>query len=163
MSVSNVLPEKFDGTFRFTNWTGEDFVGIWAKKEYRFPAGTTSPMIIFDQTPIEIQQIRKKFAKDLAEREFYKSQEYKKLVTIEKNPDGSSRLNSSLNANAYTLDDLTPFIQKCLEPLASSEAIVTEVPVVPIESKLTKNDEGQLNTVAVDRKMSLRKKALDAD
>lgn len=161
MTYQPVLPENFDGTFRFTNWTDEDFIGKWGSKEYRFPAKTTSPMVFVDQTPLEIQSIRKKFARDLAEREFYKSKEYKRLVAIEHNPDGSARLNSSLNANAYTLEDLVPYVQRCLDPLPIGNVMVTEAPQVSLEGKLSKNDEGELNTVAIDKKISLKKKALD--
>ena len=77
MKYETVLPPDFDGVFRFTNWTKEDFVGIWGSKEYHLPALSTSPMVIPDHSPLEIQHIRKKFAKDLAEREFYKSAKYK--------------------------------------------------------------------------------------
>lgn len=162
LKYSPVLPENFDGTFRFTNWTDEDFIGKWGNREYRFPARSTSPMVFTNQTPLEIQSIRKKFAKDLAEREFYKSKEYTKLSAIERNPDGTPRLNSFQGANAYVLDDLVPYIQKCLIPLPLAKANVTEVIVQPMEDRLTKNEEGELNTVAVDKRVSLRKKALEA-
>ena len=159
MQYEPILPVNFDGTFRFTNWTDEDFIGKWGGKEYHFPSGTTSPMIISDQTPLEIQQIRKKFAKDLAEREFYKSLEYKRLQSQERNTDGTPRLNSIQQAGTYSMESLTPFIQKCLEPLPISTATVTESPKIPLEEKLTRNTEGELNTVAIDKKVSLRKKA----
>ena len=162
MSVSPVLPEDFDGTFRFTNWTDEDFVGKWGSKEYRFPARTTSPIIITSATPLEIQQIRKKFAKDLAEREFGKSQEYQKFMSQEKNSDGSPRLNSIHQAASYSIETLTPYIQKCLEPLSLARATITDIPMEPMESKLTRNQDGELNSIAVDKKISLKKKALDA-
>jgi len=162
MKYESVLPENFDGTFRFTNWTDEDFVGKWGSKEYRFPAGTTSPIIIFNQTPLEIQQIRKKFAKDLAEREFYKSQGYQKLQNQERNNDGSPRLNSIQQAGTYSLDTLSPYIQKCLEPLPVSKATVREVSQEPLENKLSRSESGELNTEAIDKKLSLKEKALKA-
>jgi hypothetical protein len=162
LEYERVLPENFDGTFRFTNWTDEDFIATWGKKEYRFPAQTTSPMIFTDQTPLEIQSIRKKFAKDLAEREFFKSARYNKLASIEFNADGTPRLNSSTMANAYVIEDLIPYIQKCLIPLPVGNVFVAPAKEVPIEEKLSRNDEGDLNTVAVDKKVSLRKKALES-
>lgn len=162
MQYEPVLPTEFDGTFRFTNWTDEDFVGTWGSKEYHFPAGTTSPIIMPTQTPLEIQQIRKKFAKDLAEREFYKSQEYGNLMKQERNNDGSPRLNSINQAGTYSMEVLAPFIRRCLEPLAIASAKVTESPKAPLEDKLSRNEEGELNSQPVDKKTSLRKKALEA-
>lgn len=157
-----MLPSDFDGTFRFTNWTTEDFIGKWGNKEYRFPAKTTSPIIMTNHTPLEIQSIRKKFAKDLAEREFFKSQAYAKLHGQERNPDGSVRLNGIHSAGTYSLETLTPFIQKCLEPLPIAKAIVTDAPKEKMEDKLSRGDDGTLNTEVIDQKKSLRKKALEA-
>jgi hypothetical protein len=165
MKVDSVLPEDFDGVFRFTNWSEEDFIGVWGKKEYRFPAKSTSPMIIPDHSPIEIQQIRKKFAKDLAEREFYKTDHYEKLRRREgERVDGMIQpvLNSFRGANEYSLDTLAPFIQRALEPLPMKKAEVTEAHIAPIEDTLSRNEDGELNTTAVDKKTSLREKALKA-
>ncbi len=160
MKYENVLPEDFDGVFRFTNWTNHDFIGKWGGKEYLFPSETTSPMVIPDQSPLEIQYIRKKFAKDLAEQEFFKSAAYSKFMAQERNPDGTPRLNSIHQGGTYSLDELTVYIQKCLEPLPISKAIVTETVKENIEDKLTRNDDGVLNTEAIDKKTSLRAKAL---
>ena len=162
MKYEATLPEDFDGVFRFTNWTDEDFVGVWGGKEYHFTAERTSPMIMPEFSPLEIQHIRKKFAKNLGEREFFKSQQYGTLKKQERNDDGTVRLNSIHSAATYNMDQLTPFIQKCLEPLPISKAIVNEAPRETVEEKLTRNDEGELNTKAVDRKTSLRQKALEA-
>ena len=162
MDYEPILPENFDGIFRFTNWTNEDFVGKWGGKEYVFPAKTTSPIVMTNQTPLEIQQIRKKFAKDLAEREFFKSQSYNKLKSQEVNDDGSVRLNSIHSAGVYSLDSLTPFIQKCLEPLPISKAEIRESKKVDLEEKLSRNEAGDLNTEAITSKTSLRKKALES-
>lgn len=160
MRYEKVLPPDFDGVFRFTNWTKEDFIGKWGSKEYHFPAQTTSPMIIPEHSPLEIQHIRKKFAKDLAEREFNGSKKYKEYIKQERNPDGSVRLNSIHQAAAYTMADLTPFIQKCLEPLTVAKATVTESQKPKIEDRLTRNEDGELNTQVVDKNTSLRAKAL---
>jgi len=66
MKYETTLPEDFDGVFRFNNWSNADFVGGWGGKKYIFAAETTSPMVIPEHSPLEIQYIRKKFAKDLA-------------------------------------------------------------------------------------------------
>jgi hypothetical protein len=162
MQYEPVLPANFDGTFRFTNWTDEDFIGTWGSKQYHFPAKTTSPIIIHDQTPLEIQSIRKKFAKDLAEREFFKGNQYTKLLAQERNNDGSARLNSINQAGTYSIETLTPFIQRCLEPLPIARAVVTEIPKEVLEEKLSRNESGELNTEAIDKKTSLKKKALES-
>ena len=159
MKMETVLPQDFNGVFTFTNWTDEDFVGTWGGSDYHFPANSTSPMVIPDHSPLEIQHIRKKFAKDLAEREYYKSSGYKKVMKQERNPDGTPRLNGIQQAATYTINELTPYIQRCLEPLEQKTANVTKRPKDQIEDKLTRNDEGDLNTEAIDRKASLKSKA----
>lgn len=161
MRYESVLPPDFDGVFRFSNPSDEDFVGVWASKEYLFPAGTTTPIVIVDHSPIEIQHIRKKFAKDLAEREFYKSRGYKALKDQEGKP-GDRRFNSIHQAAAYTLRDLEPYIKKCLEPLPESKLVSKPVQKQPLEDVLHKDDQGELVTEAIDGKTSLRKKALNA-
>lgn len=143
MAHENVLPENFSGVFYFTNWTDVDFVGVWGKKEYHFPAKSTSPMIIPEHSPLEIQNIRKKFAKDLAEQEYFRSKQYEfirsregkrnKLGMIEPTGQGMS------HAGTYTLDNLAPFIQKCLEPLPVSSAIVKAKKGLTMEDRLTRN------------------------
>ncbi len=159
MKYETVLPEDFNGVFMFTNPTEEDFIGKWGGKEYRYPAQTTSPMIIPEHSPLEIQNIRKKFARDLGEQQFYKSDKYKLMVKQEKNDDGTPRLNSIHMAATYTMSDLTSFIQQCLKPLPVAKAIVTEMEKDRLEDKLSKNDDGELNTVAIDKKTSLKEKA----
>lgn len=166
MKIESVLPEDFDGTFRFTNWTEEEFVGVWGSKEYHFPALTTSPMVIPEHSPLEVQHIRKKFAKDLSEREYFKSKSYEKTRSVEGNKDEGivqPRLNSFHMAGTYTLKDLEPYIQRCLEPLPIARASVQEAPKpIDVESTLSRNEEGNLNTEAIDRKTSLKDKALRA-
>lgn len=159
MKYQSVLPAEFDGVFRFTNWTDEEFVGKWGSKEYHFAANSTSPMVIPEHSPLEIQHIRKKFAKDLAEKEFYKSKRYETL----RSPEGvlGNRTMSGIHtANTYNITDLTDGIQKCLTPLGVKRAVVQSQEFIPMEEKLTKDDEGNLNTEAVDKKTSLRDKAL---
>ncbi|MDE2015923.1 MAG: hypothetical protein KGI72_05370 [Patescibacteria group bacterium] len=145
--IDTVLPEDFDGTFRFTNWSNEDFKTAWDNKEYTFPARTTVPMIIPNQTPIEIQNIRKKFARRLGEREFGKNLEYTRLIAQERNPDGTPRANSIHQAGSYGLDRLASYIQRCLEPLEASKASVTNVPKEKLENILSRDEvTGRLNT-----------------
>lgn len=159
MKIETVLPEDFDGTFRFTNWTDEEFIGKWGGKEYHFPAQFTSPIIIPDHSPLQIQQIRKKFAKDLAEREFYRSKQYEALRTTEGMKENGMvvpRLNSIHQAATYSLNELTPFIQRCLEPLPVGKAQVTEAPKVEMEDLISRDaKDGKLNTAPVQSESDL--------
>lgn len=163
MKYETVLPEDFDGNFWFTNDSDEDFIGKWGGKEYKYPARTTSKMIIPEHSPLEIQNIRKKFAKDWAEKQFFKSDGYNRFKAQEVNNDGSPRLNSIHMAGSYSLDQLSPFIQQCLKPLSVSKAIVTEMQKDKLEDKLSLNDDGDLNTVAITQKVSLKDKALKGE
>jgi hypothetical protein len=159
MKYENTLPEDFDGVFRFTNWSNEEFIGKWGGKEYHFPPETTSPMVIPEHSPLEIQHIRKKFAKDLAEREFNKTALYKNLTKQEKNNDGSPRLNSIHQAGSYSIDQLKDLIQKCLEPLPVSRVTVKTVEKPDIQETLTRNEKGKVNTQVIDQDESLVEKA----
>lgn len=155
---TTVLPPDFDGVFRFTNPSDEDFTAKWNSREYVYPANSTSPMIIVDATPVEIQNIRKKFARELAEREIGKSEKVRRLEGTER-ANNDPRFNSFHQAGSYDLKDLEPYIQKCLTPLPVAQAMVREVERAPVESKLSRDEEGELRTVAVDKKISLKKKA----
>lgn len=157
----SVLPPDFDGTFRFTNPSDEDFVGIWNKKEYHFPAQSTVPMVMPEHSPIEIQHIRKKFAKDLAEREFYKSKGYKTLQGQEGKP-GNRLLNSIHQAAAYNESDLEPFIQACLKSLPLSQLLKKDADFPKVEDKLHRKDDGTFTTEAIDKRTSLKQKALES-
>jgi hypothetical protein len=109
--------DGFTGVFNFTNWTDEDFVHLWNNKEYIFPANSTSPLLINEESAENIQEIRKRFAYDLAQREYYKGKEYKNLVKIGK--DRPSTFNPKI---------LEPMIQKCLMPLPVKKAKVRILP-----------------------------------
>lgn len=161
MRYENILPPDFDGVFRFSNPSEEDFLGTWNSKEYLFPAQTTTPMVIPEHSPLEIQHIRKKFAKDLAEREFYKSKSYK-VMQGQEGKSGNRTLNSIHQAATYSLTDLEPYIQACLKPLTASTMTVKPVIKTALEDTLSRNESGELNTEVVDRKTSLRQKALSA-
>lgn len=160
MQFDTILPEGFDGTFRFTNASEEDFVGKWGGNEYLYPARKTTPMVIYDATPLETQNIRKKFAKDYAVREFFKSLKGKALESQEKNPDGSARFNSIHQAPQYNESDLAPYIQQCLEPLEMAVPQVAEAPKMNIEENLSRDEEGDIRTQVVTPGTSLKEKAL---
>lgn len=117
ISTVPVLSNEFDGVFRFTNPTEEDFCPMWNNKEYKFLSNTTSPMIIANETLENIQNIRKKWAYKLAVREFYKTKEYVKM----------SKMGGGLPP---TFDEkiLQPWIDQCLKPLPAGRAVVTEMP-----------------------------------
>lgn len=115
---NNVLPADFDGVFRFTNFTSREFKARWNSIEYTFPAEKTTPMIIPGATPEEVQTIRKKFARELAEREFYETPKFKSMNDI---PLGQTPA-------LYTESDLVPFIQRCLEPLPTASATLKSLP-----------------------------------
>lgn len=161
MDYESVLPPDFDGTFRFSNPSDEDFVGIWGGKEYLFPAQSTVPLMIIEHSPIEIQHIRKKFARDLAEREFYRSKEYKTMQGQEGKP-GNRVFNSIHQAATYTISDLEPYIQACLKQLPVSKLVSKSAERIDIESKLHTKDDGSYNTEVIDKNTSLRKKALES-
>lgn len=152
MQFEDTLPEDFNGTFFFTNWTDEEFVGVWGKKEYHFPPQSTSPLIIVDQTPVEVQWIRKKFAKDLAEKEFPKTDKFKELFAREQDAMGQKRLGSLHQAGSYSIADIEPLIEKCLIPLAKSVAKVKKIEFVPMEDKLSRDENGEISTVSLGMK-----------
>ena len=161
MKYESTLPADFDGTFWFTNDSDEEFIGIWGGEAYKFPPRKTSKMIMPKFSPLEVQHIRKKFAKDWAEKEFFRSSEYGVLARQEGTP-GNRIMNSFQHAAAFTITELTPFIQRCLLPLPTDKITIEVAPKRKLEDELTRNDEGEINTEAIDRKVSLRKKALEA-
>lgn len=115
---TNVLPIDFDGVFRFTNASEEDFKARWNSIEYTFPAMKTTPMIIPGATPEQVQNIRKKFAREWGERQFYKTQKFLSMNNV---PMGGSPA-------LYTDSDLTPFVQMCLDPLPVGQATLKALP-----------------------------------
>ena len=116
MENTNVRPADFDGVFRFTNATQEDFTALWNNKEYLFPKTSTCPMIIEGETLESIQEIRKRFAMKLAQREYFKTKGFQKIA----NGNGKSVL-SSINA-----EELQKYIDQCLEPLPVASVVVTK-------------------------------------
>lgn len=141
----SVLPADFDGVFRFTNFTKSEFKAKWGNIEYTFAPESTSPMIIPGATPEEVQHIRKKFARELAEIEFYKTPKFINMNNVQ--PGGVPAL--------YTESDLAPFIQRCLEPLPPKPAKAVVLPKKGDESKLSKDSKGRNVTKIVDQNESL--------
>lgn len=133
----------FDGVFRFTNWTEEDFTAKWDSVSYTFPALKTVPLVIPKESPEGIQNIRKLFAKKLAEREFHRSARMKKLE--DQTPVGS--VGSFQNASSYAPQELEEYVQKCLSPLPMARAEVKVEPKKPI--KLHVDEEGKPITKVV--------------
>lgn len=117
-------PEDFDGVFKFTNPADEDFVTLWNNKEYTFPAGKTVPMIIANSTQEETQQIRKYFAKRLAEREFFKTKDFKNMRNGIKDKDAGRHVIPSM----FNEQLLQPWIDACLKPMATGKASVRTLP-----------------------------------
>ncbi len=150
MKEDTILPVGFNGTFYFTNFTKEEFKAKWNKKEYTFPPESTVPLIILDATPVEVQSIRKKFAKELAEREFFKSDRYKTLDGM--NPRGQN--NSFRTAVGYQGSDLNVYIDKCLNPMEVKPIQVAHV-TSDFEDKLHKDDKNQPITPVVDQSTNL--------
>jgi hypothetical protein len=166
MRYESVLPENFDGTFKFSNWSEEDFVGKWNSKEFLFPKGTTVALVMPEHSPLEIQHIRKKFAKDLAEREFFKSSKYEAFRSREGAKDDMGMIQprgqGMSHAGQYTIEELTPFIKKGLESLTDAKLISQPVQKIALEEVMHRDNEGKLVTEAIDGKTSLRDKALKA-
>ncbi len=117
-TIGTKLPENFTGVFQFTNWTDEDFTDKWNSVEYTFPAKKSSPMIIAGESPEGVQNIRKQFAKNLAIREFYKTDKFKSMNNIGKGE----------RPSLYLENDLTEFAQKCLIDLPIEMATATAIP-----------------------------------
>lgn len=143
---SQILPEDFNGTFTFTNWTDRDFIGRWGGVDYKFPALKTVPMIM-NFTPVEIQNIRKKFAKDLAEREYFKSKEYENINAKNKDVNFHS-------AVTYSPNDLKVFIQRCLEPLPIAKIEATPAPKDSEARSFHTDDKGNPTTKILKSKAS---------
>lgn len=146
MENETTVPE-FDGVFRFTNWTDQDFTDKWDNVEYTFPALKTVPLLIPNHTPEQIQVIRKKFALALATKAFYESDKFKGLdLSVEDSQAGKTPA-------LYTDKDIAPYVQRALEPLAVSQAKVKAAPTAEIH--LATDDKGKKVTKVLDDGESL--------
>lgn len=107
-----------DGVFYFTNPGKEDWTARWNNKDYLFKAGTTVPLIIANEPPENIQEIRKRFAKRYAQHVLHQQKDFKK------------KENAQYIPATYDEDTvLAPMIQACLTPLPKSSAVVSAGPV----------------------------------
>lgn len=160
-----IFPEGFNMQFPFTNRSDEDFSARWGKKEYTFAAMSTTPMLgmIHDATPLELQGIRKKFAKEWAEQQFFRTDKYRVMLSRERNSDGTAKLNSFQSSAQYSETDLAELIQMCLTPLPIAEAQIKEVREVPLEDRLNRDEDGELITRAVKDRQPLHKKTLKTE
>ena len=107
-------PNYLNGVFYFSNASEEDFVALWNNVEYIFPAMTCSPMLIANEPPENVQEIRKRFALTWAQKQWYAGREYKKMVKE------GGRIPAIPNEKVYE-----PLIQMCLNPL----------PIVQVKTK----------------------------
>lgn len=113
-----------NGIFKFTNPTEEDFIFMWNNKEYTYPAQKTVIMFIENESPERVQSIRKMAAKRLAEREYYKGKDFKKIANGLKDPSmGRNVIQSSIDES-----NLQPFIDSCLKPMELANAKVRKLP-----------------------------------
>lgn len=115
--IKNAPSQEFTGVFYFTNATDEDFSVSWNSVEYTFKANTMSPLIISGESLENIQNIRKLFARKLAEREFFKSPRYFELKSM---GNGLPPI--------FDEKELEPFVQACLAPLPIAKAETKELP-----------------------------------
>ena len=148
---NNVLPPDFDGVFRFTNFSDTDFTAKWGGIAYTFPSQKMTPMVIPSATPEEVQHIRKKFAKELATREFYNTDKFKGMNTSHLDKTGQP---TGGTPATYTDSDLTGFIQRCLEPLPIAQAKVEVMPK-DNENKYRKDNKGRNVTKVLEKDESL--------
>lgn len=100
-----------DGIFYFSNTSENPFIALWNNVEYTFAPETCSPIMIQDCTPVQIQEIRKRWAYKWAEEQWFGSKEYKHLVKIGRD-----------KPSARDDQHLEPLIQMCLTPLPLKKA-----------------------------------------
>lgn len=167
------LPADFDGDFYFTNPRGtviagnqteeKVFIAKWGGKEYHFSPMTRAKMIIRGATPEEVNQIRKKFAKDLATEMFFETQRAKQMEGIERQANGEPVMRSIHQANVYSDSDLKPYIQACLDPLPVGRVEVVDAVKERVEDKLTRDEDGEIVSRAVRNREPLKEKVFKDD
>ena len=159
----NVLPADFDGDFFFSNPDDEEFIGKWGGKAYHFQPQTRSKMIISKASPEEVQQIRKKFARELGNKMFFKSQKATQMTAIERQSNGEPVFRSIHQANTYSDSDIAPYTQACLDPLPLTRAAITDVVKEDVIEKLSRDEDGDLRSIPVKEKQSLSDKVFKGD
>ncbi len=158
MERVKMLPENFDGVVRFTNPFDEDFVAKYDSQEYTIPAHSTVALtpLMLNFTPIQLLNICKKFALDLATREFLKSEWYQQQLKRERNADGSPRSQWSFSgASTYEMGQLAPYIEKCLYVYPTGKAKVTTSLRPKLEENLSRDPKGRLNTIPLEEGMPM--------
>ena len=126
----------FDGIFKFTNPTDEDFDYPWNNVVYTFPANQTTNMtgLIANETNEHIQNIRKYAAKALAEREYFKTKGFKEIRNGMKNKE----MGYNVIPSSYNEKDLEPWVKQCLKPLPTGKAKVKVVEEEKLNLKASK-------------------------
>jgi len=133
-----------NGILYLTNFTDEDFVTSWDGKEYTFPAGKRTPVLI--GTPLDNQEIRKLFAKKLCEREIFAGKDWLKN-------EKAARKDGEVHGGTYQESELAELMSRCLSDAEPGEATMkeTRVDVTSSFDKLLPIDEveksGALNGV----------------
>lgn len=117
-----------NGILYLTNFTDEDFVTSWDGKEYTFPAGKRTPILI--GTPLDNQEIRKLFAKKLCEREIFLGKDWLKN-------EKSARKDGEVHGGTYQESELAELMAKCLSDAEPGEATMKETRV-DVTSKFDK-------------------------
>lgn len=163
IATKSVLPEGFDGVVRFTNWSDEEFVGVWDKKEYKFPALSRSALVIENATPVETLHIAEKMAKKLAEREYFKSAKYEMLREREgiRNHLGMIQptAHGMSHAGQYSEQDLATMIKKALAPLPEADVTVAPIIKPTMEDRVHKDEDGSITTAPIKTEKDLEKLA----
>lgn len=122
----DTINEDFSGVFYFTNPTKVERKRLWNNKEYIFPAESTVPLIIPSETLDNIQEIRKRFAKDMALERLYEGEKVldrdgKVIFDYAKAKEMGGGLPPTFSEKI-----LEPFIEECLKPLPIKRAKVQE-------------------------------------
>jgi hypothetical protein len=120
-----------EGIFYFTNPglakfkdkfgnESSDFTTLWNNKEYTFKSKTTSPLLIPDTTPEQVQSIRKQFAKNYATKWFFTTKRYQELV----------KKGGYIPATYDEDTEYKDVAQACLTALPKSQMVVKDMPKV---------------------------------
>lgn len=118
-----------DGVFYFTNpglvksrledgTETLDWTALWNNKEYTFKAKTTVPLIIANEPPENVQEIRKRFARKYGQDWFHQSKRYKDLV----------KKGGYMPAGYNETAEFGAIVQQCLTPLPKSTIVVKDIP-----------------------------------
>lgn len=131
----NEANSEFSGVFMFTNPMKRKWVHLWNNKEYSFEPESTSPLIIQNETLENIQEIRKRFAKDNAIERLYEGEKVYardgKTVVFD-----YKKAKEMGNGIPPTFDEkiLEPMIEECLKPFPIKKVGVKEGKKIDDES-----------------------------